>query len=63
MTPDPTDELLTKEQLAKRLHLSVRSIERLVSSGELRALKIGRAIRFDPRDVEAYLDGLRDRDE
>lgn len=63
MTPDPTDDLLTKEQLAKRLHLSARSIERLVAAGELRALKIGRAIRFDPRDVQAYLDALRDRDE
>lgn len=59
MAPDESTELLTKEQLSKRLNLSVRSIERLVASGELKALKIGRATRFDPRDVEAYLDGLR----
>lgn len=52
-------KLLTKAQVAKRLHVSVRSVERLVSSGELQALKVGGSTRFDPRDVVAYVDGLR----
>ncbi len=52
--------LLTSEQVAHKLHVSPRTVARLVSRGELRVVKLGRAVRFRPDDVaelvEAHLD-------
>lgn len=57
--PDPlrllAAGLRTKRQVAERLQVSVRTVERLVRAGELTPCQIGRAVRFSERQIEAYL--------
>jgi excisionase family DNA binding protein len=48
--------LLTQEEAADLLKLSVRTIERLrVSGGGPKFLKIRNSVRYRPADVEAWL--------
>lgn len=50
--------LVTAEQLAKILQVSVRSIWRMRSSGQLpRPVRIGGNIRWRPKDVELWIAG------
>jgi excisionase family DNA binding protein len=51
--------LLAPDQVAHRLHVSSRSVRRLVGSGELPSVKVGGATRFDPVDVEEFIDAKR----
>lgn len=51
-----TTALLDMVQVATRLGVSRRTVERFAASGDLRCIKFGtRAIRFDPADVEAFI--------
>lgn len=45
--------LMTIADVAARWQTVPRTVQRLVARGELRAIKIGRLIRFDPEDVAA----------
>lgn len=49
MTP-----LLTTNDVAEALGVSPRTIQRLVSSGQLRPVYIGRLPRFTEAEVQAY---------
>ena len=51
---DP-DRLLTREEAAERLQVSVRTLDTLRAAGELRAVKVKRRVRFDPEAIEAYV--------
>jgi excisionase family DNA binding protein len=51
--------LLTTEQTAQLLAVSVRTVKNLVCGGKLAYVKIGRATRFDPDDIDEYI--LRSR--
>jgi putative molybdopterin biosynthesis protein len=42
-------------QLADLLNVNKMTIYRLVERGDLRAYRIGRALRFRPSDVEVFL--------
>ena len=53
------DRLLTVPQVATRLQVSERQIRRLVKRGELRALRIGRRVLIDPRDLADFLERCR----
>ena len=62
-----TDRFSTVKELADKLAVTPMTIYRLVGQGKLPAVKIGRAIRFDPDAVAAFLaavrvgrDGLKD---
>lgn len=46
---------LTAKEAAERLRLSVRHLRVLVRRGEVAAVKLGRAIRFRPEDLAAFL--------
>lgn len=48
-------ELLTLQQVADRLHVSVRSVQRLVAGGQLRVVKVGRRPLVTEREFEAYI--------
>jgi len=51
---------LTLKQLAARYAVSRRTLERKIVSGDFpRPLKIGRASRWSPEDLEAYENQLR----
>lgn len=53
-----TTHLLTKDEVADRLRQSPRSIERYVKDGKLKAVKVGRSIRFKLSDIADFIDGL-----
>lgn len=63
---DAVDEgqepLLRIEQIAERLSVSRSMAWKLIDSGVLRSVRIGRAVRVRPVDLEAYLaDPARER--
>jgi excisionase family DNA binding protein len=47
--------LLTVPEVAALLRLSPRSIRRLIDDGRLPIVRLGRAIRIRPQDVEALV--------
>lgn len=47
--------LWTDADVAKRLSVSTRTVQRLVETGEFACLRIGGQRRYDPRAIEAYL--------
>jgi hypothetical protein len=49
-------DLLTKIEVAAILKKSVRSVDRLRSSGELRGFHVGGSVRFDARAVVTLLE-------
>jgi excisionase family DNA binding protein len=54
--------LLRIEAVAKRLSVSRSMAWKLIDSGVLRSVRIGRAVRVLPADLEAYLaDPARER--
>ena len=56
------DRLLRIEAVAKRLSVSRSMAWKLIDSGVLRSVRIGRAVRVLPQDLEAYLaDPARER--
>ena len=56
---EPLPDLLTLEDLAERLQVSVSTIRRMIAAGQIRAFKLGaRVWRVRRVDYEAYLAGL-----
>jgi excisionase family DNA binding protein len=51
--------LLTMAEAAELLHVHPRTVQRLVRSGTLPAVRLGRAIRFDSRDVRELTNRLK----
>jgi excisionase family DNA binding protein len=49
--------LLTVSEVAQTLRVSNMTVYRLVSAGELPALRVGRSVRLRAEDVESYLSG------
>ena len=53
------DRLLTVEEAAERLGKSVRFVRRLVAERRIAYVKVGRHVRLDSGDVEAFIAGSR----
>jgi excisionase family DNA binding protein len=53
------DRLLTVEEAAERLGTSVRFVRRLVAERRIAYVKVGRHVRLDSGDVEAFIAGSR----
>lgn len=51
------NELLTPQQVASRLQVSVGMVLRLLRNSRLRGVKLGRHWRVRPADLEAYIEG------
>lgn len=49
-------QLLTGRDAAKALAVSLRTLRTLVQRGDLRAVRIGRSVRFDPGDLRRLVD-------
>ena len=47
--------LLTVKDVAKRLRVSARTVERLCAAGQLTPLRVRNARRFTPATIERYL--------
>jgi len=48
--------LLTKQQAATALAMTYRQISRLMASGELTPVRIGRLVRFTPAELESFVE-------
>ncbi|MFD4863685.1 excisionase family DNA-binding protein [Streptomyces sp. NPDC058412] len=59
-TADPTLVLLTVEEAARRLRIGRTLCFRLVGTGELESVPIGRLRRIPPDAVDAYVARLRE---
>lgn len=51
------DTHLTKDEVASRLRVCKRTVETLMSTGQLSYVKVGRCVRIPSRAVTAYLEG------
>lgn len=52
-------KLTTIEEVAERLGVSVRHIRRLVHERRIPYIKWGHLLRFDPDDIEAWIEEAR----
>ncbi|MEQ8263878.1 helix-turn-helix domain-containing protein [Pseudohaliea sp.] len=52
-------QLHTLHQIARKGHISVKTIRRLIQRGELKSHRIGTQIRVSEADWQAYLDWAR----
>jgi excisionase family DNA binding protein len=52
-------QLLTIDQLAERLGITVRHVRRLVPEKRLPYLKVGKLVRFDPDQIMQWLASRR----
>jgi excisionase family DNA binding protein len=59
MTPDELPHLLTIPELATHLGTGVRHVRRLVQERRVPYLKVGRFVRFDPDEIDRWLDDYR----
>jgi excisionase family DNA binding protein len=50
---------LTTDELLSYLRVNAHTVYRLIRSGDLPAVRVGRQWRFRRQDVEAWLDGQR----
>ncbi len=60
---DPSEDphrLLSKTEAAHRLHMSVRTLERAMAAGDIRAVRYGTSVRFDPADIKAFIEAQKD---
>jgi excisionase family DNA binding protein len=48
--------LLTMRETCKALALCDRTIRTLTQGGELRCVRLGRAVRYDPADIRAWIE-------
>lgn len=48
-------DVLSLEQVAKMLQVSERTVMREIKAGKIQAFKVGRALRFTPEAVQAYI--------
>ena len=54
-TSNATPALLTIKEVARRLNVSERSVERLIAAGQIVPLWIGESRRFAPEAIDAFL--------
>jgi len=52
--------LLTPPQAAEALQVSPRTLWGLTKAGRLPAIRIGRSVRYDLRDLRAFIDGEKE---
>jgi excisionase family DNA binding protein len=59
MTAIGSAELLTVDEAAERIGMSVRHVRRLVAERRIGYHRLGRAVRLHPADVDAYVAASR----
>ena len=55
----PPPLLVDIKEAARRLSISDRSVFSLTKAGLLRCVRLGRAVRYDPRELLAFVDRQR----
>ena len=56
---EPVGVCLTLKEVAARLHVCRRTLEREISAGHLQSVRIGRSVRVLESDLLAYVQSLR----
>jgi excisionase family DNA binding protein len=51
--------LLTVIEVAEQLHLSTRTIRRMITSREIKVVRLGRSVRVHPQALAELLDNRR----
>jgi excisionase family DNA binding protein len=51
--------LLTARQTARMLSISERTLYSITKEGRLRAVHIGRSVRYDPADIRAWIEAAK----
>jgi excisionase family DNA binding protein len=54
-SPQPKSAFVTVGEVASQLRVSNMTVYRLISAGELAAVRIGKSYRIREEDVDAYL--------
>lgn len=54
-SPVESEELLTAQEVAGMLRLSISSVYRLIAAGAFPRIRIGGAARFSRRDIAGYI--------
>lgn len=49
------DETTSREEAAKYIGVSVRTIDTFVKTGQLVAIRLGSRVRFDYKDLDAFI--------
>ena len=60
--PEPSPLLVDSKTAARLLAISLRSIWTLQKSGELPVVRLRRSIRFDVKDLEAWIEARKGLD-
>lgn len=53
--------LLNSHQAAKLLNISTRKLWTLTNCGQIPAVRMGRAVRYDPADLQRFIDQSKKR--
>jgi predicted DNA-binding transcriptional regulator AlpA len=56
----PETLLLKSRDAARAMSISERKLWSLTTSGEVRCVRIGRSVRYDPRDLRAWIDECKE---
>ncbi len=56
MSKDKYQNLVTIDEACAILHVSRRTMNRLLARGDLRSFKIGKLVRISPKDIAEYLE-------
>jgi excisionase family DNA binding protein len=54
-------DLLTTAEVAKRLRLSEKTVQRMIRKGVFTKLKVGSLVRIDPAEVAAWKEQLHEQ--
>ena len=52
--------MLTKKQVCEATAMSLSSINRIINSGKMRPVRIGRAVRIPSEELESFLENLKE---
>lgn len=58
-TTDTLPHLLTIDELADHLGITIRHVRRLIAERRVPFIKVGRLIRFDPDEISCWIDDAR----
>jgi excisionase family DNA binding protein len=59
--PQAPPELIDRHEAARRLSLSVRTIDELIASGDLSVVRIGRTVRIRPSAIAYFVEARETR--
>lgn len=59
MNADPIPQLLDIPRLAALLSINTRHVRRLIQERRIPFIKVGRLIRFDPAEIQQWIDANR----